>query len=269
MILCAVVHLGQVVEGPGLLGVGQQVGPATVGDLDEALFDVDVGRPVLAHGAQLDQVDRGVHLGDGVEEVERPHHVVHLGVDGVLLVDHRVGGGALLGEVHHRVGCELPQDPGREPGVSQVTDEGLHGQARDLAPDPHPVLEARDGDQRVDPHLQVVAPAGEVVDDADVVAPAREVQRRGPAQVTIAPQNQDPHPPSPFCRASRAVLSCRARCGRARGARCAGPSAGPWGPPSPIGCQRQQIRNKGDVAPPSWESAESGPGRPWRCVRGW
>ena len=39
-----------------LLGVGQGVGAAIVGDGDVALLNVDVGCPVLAHRAQLDQV---------------------------------------------------------------------------------------------------------------------------------------------------------------------------------------------------------------------
>ena len=39
-----------------LLGVGQRVGAAVVRDGDVALLDVDVGRAVLAHRAQLHQV---------------------------------------------------------------------------------------------------------------------------------------------------------------------------------------------------------------------
>ena len=54
----AVVDLGQVVEGPRPLRVRQDVGPALVGDLDESLFDVDVGSPVLAHRAELHEMDR-------------------------------------------------------------------------------------------------------------------------------------------------------------------------------------------------------------------
>lgn len=49
-------HLGQVIEGAGLLGVGQGVGAAVVGDGDVALLNVNVGGAILAHGAQLDQV---------------------------------------------------------------------------------------------------------------------------------------------------------------------------------------------------------------------
>ena len=105
----AVVHLGQVVEGAGLLWKGQDIGPSPVRDLDEPFLDVDVGRAVLAHGSQLDQVDVRIDLGDGVEEVEGPHDVVDLGVDGVGPVDHRVRSAALLREVHHRIGPEVRQ----------------------------------------------------------------------------------------------------------------------------------------------------------------
>ena len=103
----AVVHFGQVVEGPRLLGVGQHVGPTLVGDLYEALFDVDVGISVLAHRPQLDQMDLWVRLSDGVHQVQRAHHVVDLRVDGVLTVDHRIGGRTLLTEVHDRVRSAL------------------------------------------------------------------------------------------------------------------------------------------------------------------
>ena len=43
---------------------------------------------------------------DGVQHVDGAHHVVGLGVDGVLAVDHGVGGRALLPKVDHRVGAE-------------------------------------------------------------------------------------------------------------------------------------------------------------------
>ena len=49
-------HLGEMVEAGGLLGEGQGVGAPLVVDGDEALLYVNVGGPILAHGAQLDQV---------------------------------------------------------------------------------------------------------------------------------------------------------------------------------------------------------------------
>src|SRR5262249_45178177 len=60
----AVVPLGQVVERAGPLGEQHPVGPAVVLQVEPALLDVDVGRAVLAHRAQLDQVDVRVGLGD-------------------------------------------------------------------------------------------------------------------------------------------------------------------------------------------------------------
>ena len=58
----AVVDLGEVVKAVGLLWVGQCVGAPVVVDRDPALLDVDVRRPVLAHGAQLHQVAVRVEL---------------------------------------------------------------------------------------------------------------------------------------------------------------------------------------------------------------
>ena len=190
----AVVHLGQVVEGPGLLRVGQHVGPALVGDLDEALFDVDVGRSVLAHRAQLDQVDGRITLGDGVQQVEGAHHVVDLGVDGVLAVDHRVGSRALLGEVHDRLGLEALERVVHEVGIGQVADEGLELEPRHLFPHPDPVLELADGDEAVHPHLVVVLPANEIVDHTDVMSTTRQVQRRRPSQIPVTTEHEDPQP---------------------------------------------------------------------------
>ena len=40
------------------------------------------------------------------QQIQRAHHVVHLREDRVLAVDHRIRRGALLGEMHHRIGRE-------------------------------------------------------------------------------------------------------------------------------------------------------------------
>ena len=81
----AVVDLGEVVEGARALGVQDPVLAAVVLDLDPALLDVDVRRAVLAHRAELDQVDVAVDVGDRVHHVELADDVVGLRVDGVLL----------------------------------------------------------------------------------------------------------------------------------------------------------------------------------------
>ena len=56
--IVAVVHLGEVVEAAGLLGEGEHVGAAPVGDLDVALFNIDVGCAVLTHRPELHQMNR-------------------------------------------------------------------------------------------------------------------------------------------------------------------------------------------------------------------
>ncbi len=52
-------------------------------------------------------MDRGVDVGDRIEQVQGADDIVHLCVDGVLAVDHRVRRGSLLGEVDNRLGREL------------------------------------------------------------------------------------------------------------------------------------------------------------------
>ena len=190
----AVVDLGQVVEGAGLLRVRKRVGPTLVGDLDETLFDVDVGGSVLAHRAQLDQVDGRITLGDGVQQVEGAHHVVDLGVDGVLAVDHGVGSGTLLGEVHDRLGLETLERAVHEDGISQIADEGIELETRHFFPHPDTVMKLADGNEAVHPHLVVVLPANEIVDHTHVVSPTRQVQRRRPSQIPVTTEHEDPQP---------------------------------------------------------------------------
>ncbi len=200
----AVVHLGQVVEGAGLLRVREHVGTAPVGDLDEALFDVDVGSAVLTHRPQLDQVDVAVLLGDGVEEVEGAGHIVDLRVDRVLAVDHRIGRRPLLGEVDHGLGLERGECLAHEGRIGQVPHEDVDVEIGDLLPTSDAALQAHDGDEAVDPHLEVVATTGEVVHDAHTVTTSGQVERRGPTQIAVPPEYQNIHVSSP----SRSSMLC-------------------------------------------------------------
>jgi hypothetical protein len=141
-----------------------------MGDLDVALFDVDVWGAVLPHGPQFHEMDRRIHLRDGIEQVERADHVVHLGVDGMLAVDHGVRGAPLLREVDDGVGPEAGHHVGDELLLGQVADEDVDALARDLLPAVHPTVQRGDGHEGVHPHFQVVAPPGEIVGHSDVVA---------------------------------------------------------------------------------------------------
>ena len=189
----AVVDLGQVVEAARLLGERQDVGAAAVRDLDVALLDVDVGRAVLAHRPELDEVDRGVDVGDGIDEVQRAHDVVDLGVDRVLAVDHGVGGAALLGEVDDGIGAEAAHHVVDEGLFGQIADEHVESLARHLLPAVDPPVQRGDRDERVNPHFEVVAPPGEVVRDAHLVAGPGKMQCRRPAQIPVTPEDQNSH----------------------------------------------------------------------------
>ena len=134
MDVVGVVHLGEVVEAAPLLGVGQRVGAPVVRDGDVALLDVDVGRSVLAHRAQLDQVAVGLDLLDGEQHIDGADDIVLLRVHRALPVDHRVGSAALLAKVHDGVGVELAECLPEELEVTDVPDLELDVLPRDFSP---------------------------------------------------------------------------------------------------------------------------------------
>ena len=112
---------------------------------------------------------------DGVHHIEVPDHVVDLGVDRVLPVDHGVGGRALLAEVHNGVGLALGDHAVGEGGVGQVPDAHVDGMARQVLPACDVLLERGDGHQAVDAHLAVVLAPHQVVDHGDLMAQGREM----------------------------------------------------------------------------------------------
>ena len=103
----AVVDFREVVEAAWNLGKGQGVGASLVLDGDKPFLDRDVGCPVFAHGAKLDQVGLGRAIVHREQKVQGPDHVVVLGEHRPLAVDHRERGAALLGEVDDGVGPGL------------------------------------------------------------------------------------------------------------------------------------------------------------------
>jgi hypothetical protein len=104
-------------------------------DLDVAFFDVDVGRAVFAHGAQLHQVAVRIDLAQRKQQVQRADDVVDLGEGRVLAVDHRVGRGALLGEVYDGFRPEITDVRGDKVVVAHVAFEDLDGLAGKLPPE--------------------------------------------------------------------------------------------------------------------------------------
>ena len=91
-----VVHLGQVIEGAGLLRKLHDVFAPVVIDLDVALFDIDVRGPVLAHRSQLDKMRFRSEVSHRVDDVQRSDNIVDLSQDRVTSGQHREGSGSVL-----------------------------------------------------------------------------------------------------------------------------------------------------------------------------
>src|SRR5215211_3790026 len=188
-----VVDLAEVIPASGLLREGQKVLAAVVLDLDVALFDVYVGLAILSHRAELHQVAVGHVLVYGEEHVQVADDVVVLGVDGVAPVDHRVGRGPLLGEVHDSVRLVALYDLGDELPVQKVAELEPDGLRAHLAPRPNPVLYVRDRGQARGAELVVDRPPDAVVHDDDLMTNVREVQGGRSATVPVATENQYLH----------------------------------------------------------------------------
>src|SRR5215204_5053592 len=172
-----VVDLAEVVPASWLLRERQKILAPVVLDLDVALFDVYVGLAVLTHRAELHQVAVGHVLAYGIEHVQVADNVVVLGVDGMAPVDHGVGSGPLLGEVHDGLGLVALHDLGDELPVKQVAELEPYDLRAHLAPGPDPVLYLRDGGQARGAELVVDGPPDAVVHDDDLVADVRKLQR--------------------------------------------------------------------------------------------
>ena len=106
-------------------------------------------------------------------------------------VDHRVGRGALLGEVDDRVGPEPVDDRFDEVIVGQVAHEQLDLALAHFTPRADPFLERRDLEERPDAELVLPRTLGEVVDDRDTMTRPRKGQRRWPAEVAVAAEHEN------------------------------------------------------------------------------
>src|SRR3990170_450192 len=185
------------VEGARLLRVGQPVPTAIVLDLNKALFNVDVGRAVLAHRAELDEVACRGELLQREEYVEVADNVVVLRVKRVPPVDHRVGRGALLGEVDDCLRAMALHDAGEELPVQQVTELDRYRLAAYLLPRLHPLFYVGERREAMRPELVVYLPADAVVDYHHLVAGVGEVQGGRPATAAGPAKDQDLHTCAP------------------------------------------------------------------------
>ena len=175
-----------------------------------ALGDGGADRRVAvdAHGAEVDEVGVELGLDQRRQEVVGAVDVVADRVDLVAVGLHRVGRGALLGEVDDRVGADLGE-PLFQPlvvlgDVEQVEADAAAGL---LVPDAGALLDRVHRRQRLHAELGVDPAAREVVDDVDLVALVGEVQGGGPAAEAVPAENRDLHGRTPSMAAAAPCLA--------------------------------------------------------------
>ena len=112
---------------------------------DVAFFDVDIGRAIFAHRAELDQMAIRQKLTHREQHVQRAHDIVHLGENGVLAVNHRIGSGALFGKVHDRFRLKTLRRGQQEIVVGNIADEHVDGLTGETAPRSQAILSGRIG----------------------------------------------------------------------------------------------------------------------------
>src|SRR5271154_405531 len=127
------------VKGTGLLGIRQSVFPTVVLDRDVAFFDIDIGRAVFTHGAELDEVAIGLKLTQGEQQIERAYYIVHLGENRVFAVNHGVGSGTLFSEVDDCFRFEILDDRGEKVVIRYIADELLDGAPGEPLPSPQSI----------------------------------------------------------------------------------------------------------------------------------
>src|SRR3989440_1661136 len=192
----AVVHFREVIEGARLLREWNYVLAAVVFDGDVALFDVNVGGAVLAHGAQLDEVTIRQKFANGEKNVQCSDDVVHLGEDGVLAVDHRVGSRALLGEMDHGFRFEGLECGSEKVVVGNVTDKQFDGLAGHVLPDPDAIRQRANRSQRLRTKLVVPKAPQKVVNDRNRMALLRQIEGRSPTAIAVPTEHGNLHVPS-------------------------------------------------------------------------
>src|SRR5467141_4412602 len=163
----AVVHFREVIKGSRLLREGNHVLAAVVLDGDVALFDIDVGCSVFAHGPQLDQVTIRQKLANAEKDIQCSHDVIHLGEYGVLPVDHRVRCRALFREVDDRLRLEGFERGSEKVVVGNVANEQLDSLAGQVLPDSDAIRQRANRSQRLRAKLVVPKAPQKVVNNGD------------------------------------------------------------------------------------------------------
>ncbi len=189
----AVVHLGQMIERTRLLGKRQHILAAVVLHRQKALFDIDIGRTILPHGAQFDQVAIGTELPHGEQKIERADYIIYLSKDRVLAVDHRIGSGALFRKMDHGVRRVSAHQRRHEIVVGDISGKKLDGLPGQLPPGPKSF--GHRPDRRQSLHAQFIIPLAprKVIGNYNLVSLSGKIKGRSPSAVTVSAQHTELH----------------------------------------------------------------------------
>src|SRR5260370_39527546 len=159
----AVMDFGKVIKRPGLLRERKKVPATVVLDGYVALFDIDIGRAILAHGSKLDQVAIRLEFTQGKQKVERAHHVVDLRENRMFAVNHGIRRRSLFRKMDRRLRSALFDDGRKKIVVGYVASKTVNGVPGEFMPGFDSFRERTNRGQCLRPELMVPLTARKVV----------------------------------------------------------------------------------------------------------
>ena len=159
------------------------VSSALMLDFNPTLFDVDVGRAVLAHGTQLDDVRITGEVSNSKHQIVGHQKIVLKGDIGIFVINQRIRGRRLLGVMYHRLrypGEFFVDGPGifhatikqgaHDVRVGEIADDNLDFLSGQLVPDPGPLDERGHRVEHADIQFDTGVSAKIIVNNRNIVA---------------------------------------------------------------------------------------------------
>ena len=154
----------------------------------------DAAIAIDAHGPQMHQMRVDAGLDQRGQQVMRRRDVVVDRIDLVVVRFHRIGRGALFGEMDDRIGAILGQPVAQAVVIlCQIQQVKADALAADLFPDATALLDGIHRGQGLHAQFRVDPAPRQVVDDMDLMALIGQMQRRRPATKPVPTQYCDFH----------------------------------------------------------------------------
>src|SRR6266567_7897499 len=158
------------IERPRLFWIRQNIRTAFMMDLDKALFNIDIGCAIFAHGTQFHQMTVRRKFLHGVQDVKRANDIVCLCENSVPTVNHRVRGGTLFGKVDYSLRLKRLKDCGNCLIVHCIANIELDLSSGNFFPRLDAFMKGGDGNQTIEAAFKIEVPAHKVVEDSDIMS---------------------------------------------------------------------------------------------------